>query len=60
MVNAAAESYVKLVLAMGEHDADYVDAYYGPPVWKPRDADKQPLDALAVAAHAALKPDAAA
>jgi hypothetical protein len=23
--------YVKLVLAVGVHDADYVDAYYGPP-----------------------------
>ena len=29
-----AESYVKLVLAVGEHDADYVDAYYGPPEWQ--------------------------
>jgi hypothetical protein len=25
---------VKLVLAIGKHDADYVDAYYGPPEWK--------------------------
>src|ERR1700693_4613088 len=32
-VNAIAESYVKLVLALGRHDADYVDAYYGPPEW---------------------------
>src|SRR5947208_4535852 len=29
-----AARYVKLVLAMGEHDADYVDAYYGPPRWR--------------------------
>ena len=29
-----AESYVKLVLAVGRHDADYVDAYYGPAEWK--------------------------
>ena len=28
-----AEEYVHLVLAMGEHDADYVDAYFGPPEW---------------------------
>ena len=28
--------YVKLVLALGQHDADYVDAYYGPPEWKTR------------------------
>ena len=33
-MNAIAERYVKLVLAMGEHDADYVDAYYGPPEWR--------------------------
>lgn len=33
-MNAAAERYVKLVLAMGEHDADYVDSYYGPPQWR--------------------------
>ncbi len=33
-MNSAAERYVKLVLAMGEHDADYVDAYYGPPEWR--------------------------
>ena len=28
-LDAVAESYVKLVLAVGIHDADYVDAYYG-------------------------------
>ena len=33
-MNANAESYVKLVLALGRHDADFVDAYYGPPEWK--------------------------
>src|ERR1700682_4066133 len=33
-VNAIAESHVRLVLAFGRHDADYVDAYYGPPEWK--------------------------
>src|SRR5687767_8756549 len=38
-MNATAETYVKLVLALGEHDADYVDAYYGPPEW--REAVKQ-------------------
>ncbi|MEW6319762.1 MAG: hypothetical protein AB1635_01605 [Acidobacteriota bacterium] len=26
-----AEAYVSLVLAVGQHDPDYVDAYYGPP-----------------------------
>jgi hypothetical protein len=33
-MNEAAERYVKLVLAMGEHDGDYVDAYYGPAEWR--------------------------
>lgn len=33
-MNRSAEQYVKLVLAMGEHDADYVDAFYGPPEWR--------------------------
>src|SRR5688572_17875135 len=30
-----AEQYVRLVLAVGQHDSDYVDAYYGPPDWRP-------------------------
>ena len=29
-----AESYVRLVLAVGEHSPDYVDAYYGPKEWR--------------------------
>ncbi len=28
-----AERYVRLVLALGQHDADYVDAYFGPDDW---------------------------
>jgi hypothetical protein len=39
-MNAIAERYVKLVLAVGQHDAAYVDAYYGPPEWK-SDAEHQ-------------------
>jgi len=27
------KQYVKLVLALGLHDADEVDAYFGPPEW---------------------------
>jgi hypothetical protein len=54
-LNHAAESYVKLVLAMGEHDADYVDAYYGPPEWRAQIKAKKPsLDEIragAVALH---------
>lgn len=41
-VNALAERYVRLVLALGQHDRDYVDAYYGPPQWR-TDADTMPL-----------------
>jgi hypothetical protein len=33
-MNALAERYVRLVLALGQHDRDYVDAYYGPPEWR--------------------------
>ena len=29
-----AESFVKLALAVGQHDADYVDAYFGPQEWR--------------------------
>ena len=33
-MNDVAESYVKLALAVGRHDPDYIDAYYGPAEWK--------------------------
>jgi hypothetical protein len=39
-MNQVAERYVKLVLALGQHDADYVDAYYGPPEWR-KEAETQ-------------------
>src|SRR4029453_2426263 len=43
-MNAIAESYVKLVLAVGQHDAAYVDAYYGPEAWKSEaERQKKPL-----------------
>src|SRR5436189_3264532 len=47
-LNEIAEAYVKLVLAMGQHDPDYVDAYYGPPEWKKQ--AKKPLEAIALEA----------
>ncbi len=43
-VSNIAKSYVKLVLALGQHDPDYVDAYYGPPEWK--EQQKKPLDEI--------------
>ncbi len=59
VMNRLAEAYVKLVLAVGEHDGDYVDAYYGPKEWRNDvQASKLPLDAIrkrAVAAQAELK-----
>ena len=33
-MNQIAESYVKLVLALGQHDEDYVDAYHGSKGWQ--------------------------
>jgi len=45
---AVAERYVKLVLELGQHDADYVDAYYGPPEWKQEaESRKVGLDEIA-------------
>ncbi len=49
-MNALAERYVKTVLALGQHDKDYVDAYYGPPEWK-RDADASKVSLEAIAAQ---------
>ncbi len=34
LMSTVSERYVRLVLAVGQHDADMVDAYYGPPAWK--------------------------
>jgi hypothetical protein len=44
-MNAIAERYVKLVLKVGQHDPDLVDAYYGDDKWKPTGAPEA-LDAL--------------
>ena len=51
-MDTIAEAYVKLVLAVGPHDADYVDAYYGPPEWKKAaDETKASLDSIAARAQ---------
>src|SRR4051812_26120662 len=34
-MDSVAAAYVRLVLAVGQHDANYVDAYYGPDELKP-------------------------
>lgn len=33
-MNSIAEDYVKLVLNIGQYDADFVDAYFGPKEWR--------------------------
>ena len=50
-MNDIAERYVKLVLAMGQHDSDYVDAYYGPEAWR-ADAEGRPLTLDQIGAEA--------
>ena len=51
-MDTTAEGYVKLVLALGQHDADYVDAYYGPPAWKTAaETTKLGLDVIAARAR---------
>ena len=50
-MNEIAERYVKLVLKVGQHDAKYVDAYYGDASWKPTGAPI-PLETLVADAQA--------
>jgi hypothetical protein len=51
-MNTIAERYVKLVLALGQHDADYVDAFYGPPEWKAEaERQKTPLPEIRTSAE---------
>lgn len=41
VMDVIATSYVKLALALGQHDSDYVDAFYGPPEWKKEMEEKK-------------------
>jgi hypothetical protein len=59
-MNTIAEQYVKLVLAVGRHDADYVDAFYGPAEWKAEAARKKIALAEIDATAARLGSDIAA
>jgi len=46
-MNGIAERYVKLVLAVGQHDPLYVDAYFGPEEWQTKaKKEKKPLGAI--------------
>jgi hypothetical protein len=47
-MDSISERFVNLVLALGQHDADYVDAYYGPAEWKKEaESSKRSLDRIA-------------
>ena len=55
IMNSIADRYVDLVLALGVHDADYVDAYYGPPERRTRaQAAKLPLPRIRESATAVM------
>src|SRR2546423_10463134 len=64
-MSALAERYVHLVLALGQHDPDYVDAFYGPAEWKTQaEKEMKSLDgigaeAVELSATLAKTPDAA-
>ncbi|MBK9097057.1 MAG: hypothetical protein IPM14_02845 [bacterium] len=45
-MNAVAEGYVKLVLEVGKYDPNFVDAYYGPKEWRPKE-ENLPFDSTA-------------
>jgi hypothetical protein len=51
-LDSISKPYVMLVLAVGKHDADYVDAYYGPPEWR-AEADSNPVALPEIATRAA-------
>ena len=54
-MNPAATRYVQLVLALGQHDASYVDAYYGPDSLREAAArDTVPLPEIRAAAESLL------
>lgn len=46
-MNSIAEDYVKLVLNIGQYDADFVDAYYGPEEWRSSLKTDLPFDSIA-------------
>src|SRR5205809_7875463 len=52
-MNAVAERYAHLVLALGQHDPDYVDSFYGPDEWKTQaEREKKSLDQISAEATA--------
>src|SRR5439155_2514298 len=65
-LNPVAERYAHLVLALGQHNPDYVDAFYGPAEWKMKaEKEKKSLEMIGaeageLIAMLAKTPDAAA
>jgi hypothetical protein len=56
VLNPVAEKYAHLVLALGQHDPDYVDAFYGPAEWKTQaEQEKKSLEAIGVEAAELIK-----
>lgn len=54
-LDAIAETYVRLALAVGEHEPAYIDAYFGPPEWREREQrERRSLEAIARTAGDAL------
>jgi len=54
-LTAIGESYVRLARAVGVHDPDYVDAWYGPAAWKTAaEAARVPLAEIRTRAAALL------
>jgi hypothetical protein len=54
-MDPVAEGYVKLVLAVGLHDSNYVDAYYGPEKYKTEaEAEALPLESIRSEAEALI------
>lgn len=52
-LDAIAGDYVRLVLALGEHDPAYVDAYYGPALWQEMVREEAlPVEEIAAQARA--------
>lgn len=52
-VNDLAKHYVQLVLAVGVHDPDYVDAFYGPSEWRAK-VESEKLSLAEINAQAEL------
>lgn len=50
-ISSAARAYVKLALAVGAHDPDYIDAYFGPEEWK-SEVEQQQLSLQEIAKNA--------